>query len=104
MRYACSLAGAVVALGLTLVAAPGEAAPVGGVAGDLKTAAGEVAPIEQVRHRCYRHRGHWHCPRHRYYRPYYGPGVYFNFGPRRHYHGHHRHHRHHGHHRRHRHH
>lgn len=92
MRYSGSLAGAIIALGLTLLAVPVQAAPAGGLVGDLKTAAGDGTPIEQVRHRCYRHRGHWHCPRHGYYRYYDSPGLYFNFGPRRHYHRRHHHH------------
>jgi hypothetical protein len=96
MKYANSLAGAIAALGLTFLAAPGQAAPAGGLTGGLEAAAGESTQVEQVRHRCYRHRGHWHCPRHRHYRRDYGPGFYFNFGPRRQYHGH----RHHGHHHR----
>ena len=102
MKYASSLTGAIAALGLTFLAVPAQAAPAGGFAGDLKSAAGEGAQIEQVRHRCYWDRGHWRCPRHGHYRRHYGPGIYFNFGPRRHFHGHRRHDRHHGHHRRHR--
>jgi hypothetical protein len=91
MRHASFLAGAIAALGLTVLSAPSKAAPATGLAG---AAAGDSTQVEQIRHRCYRHRGHWHCPSHRYYRPYnYGPGIYFNFGPRRHYHRH-RHHRH----------
>jgi hypothetical protein len=78
-----------------LLAAPVQAAPAGGAVGDLRTAAGDGTPIEQVRHRCYWHRGHLHCPRHRYYRHYYSPGFNFHFGPRRHYHHRHHHHRHH---------
>jgi hypothetical protein len=95
MRHMSWVAGAIAALGLTCVAASAQAAPTGGLAGDLKSAAGDGTQIEQVRHRCYRHRGHWHCPSHRYYRGYDGPGIYFNFGSGRHYHGHrHRHYRH----------
>ena len=92
MKKASLLAGTIAALGLVLLAAPGQAAPAGGLAGDLKSAAGDSTQVEQVNHRCYRHRGHWHCPPHRHYRPYYyGPGVYFNVGPRRHHHYGHRH-------------
>lgn len=77
-------ASALALLTVGFVASAG-AAPVGGVA-ELKTQAGENVGIEQVRHRCYRHRGHWHCPsHHRYYRYDYGPGLYFHFGPRRHF-------------------
>jgi hypothetical protein len=79
----------IAALGFAVLAAPLQAAPVGGNAGDFKAAADGGRQIEQVRHRCYRHRGHWHCPRHGY-RHYYRPGIYFNFGPRRHHHHHHR--------------
>jgi hypothetical protein len=93
MRHTGSLV--IAAVGLTLLAAPVQAAPPGGLAGDVKTAAGEGAPVEQVRHRCYWHRGHLHCPRHRHYRHHYGPGLNFYFGPRRHYHHRHHHHRHH---------
>jgi hypothetical protein len=92
MRHASFLAGAIAALGLTFLAAPSQAAPGAGLAGELKASAGESTQIEQVRHRCYRHRGHLHCPSHAY-RRYYGPGVYFNFGPRRHHHRHYRRHR-----------
>jgi hypothetical protein len=88
MRQASFLAGTTIVLGLTLLAAPGQAAAAGGLAGGLAAAAGESTQVEQVRHRCYRHRGHWHCPSHRHYRRYYGPGIYFNFGPRHHHHGH----------------
>jgi hypothetical protein len=93
MRHAGSLAstlgGAIAALGLTVLSAPSQAAPASGLAG---AAAGDSTQVEQIRHRCYRHRGHWHCPSHGY-RHYDGPGIYFNFGPRRHFHRH-RHHRH----------
>lgn len=89
MRCASSLASAVAVLVLVFVA-PAQAAPIGGAAGNIKVA-GENADIIKVRHRCYWHRGHWHCPRHRHYRHYqYGPGFYFDFGPRRHYRHHHR--------------
>ncbi|HWE16586.1 MAG TPA: hypothetical protein VG758_05295 [Hyphomicrobiaceae bacterium] len=91
MRHASWAAGAIAALGLTCLAVSAQAAPAGGLAGNLKPAAGDDTQIEQVRHRCYRHRGHWHCPSHGY-RRYYGPGIYFNFGHRRHHH--HRHYRH----------
>jgi hypothetical protein len=93
MKHASFVTGAIAALGLTFLATPGQAAPAGVLAGGLGAAAGESAQLEQVNHRCYRHRGHWHCPSHRY-RRYDRPGFYFNFGPRRHHHGHHRHHRH----------
>jgi hypothetical protein len=77
---------AVLALALGFLAAPAQAAPATGIAGDLKPIGGEGADVEQARHRCYWHRGHWHCPRHRYHRYDYGPGFHFHFGPRRHHH------------------
>lgn len=83
MRYANSLAVAIAAMAMPFLSAPGQAAPMSDIAGGVKTAAGHSTAIEQVRHRCYRHRGHWHCPRHRYYRDY-GPGIHFYLGPRRH--------------------
>lgn len=85
MKRSISLALATGALALGFVAASAQAAPLTSPPGDLKTAAGENSGIEQVRHRCYWHRGHWHCPRHRHYR-YYEPGFRFYYGPRRHYH------------------
>jgi hypothetical protein len=93
MRYARSLAVAIAAIATPFLSAPGQAAPMSGIAEGVKTAAGDSTAIEQVRHRCYRHRGHWHCPRHRYYRDY-GPGIQFYFGPRHHYRRHHRSYRH----------
>jgi hypothetical protein len=89
MKWASSL---VTAFVLGFMAIPAQAAPATGIAGDLKSIAGEGADVEQVRHGCYRHRGHWHCPPHRY-RRYYGPDVRFYSGPRRHHH-HWRHHHH----------
>ena len=89
MRSASSLASAMAILVLVLLA-PVQAAPVGGRAQTLSEVTGANADIVQVRHRCYRHRGHWHCPRHGHYQHYYGPGFYFDFGPRRHYRHHHR--------------
>jgi hypothetical protein len=86
MRCASRLVTALAASVLGFLAVPAQAAPATGIAGDLKPIAGEGADVEQVRHRCYRHRGHWHCPRHRYHRYYYGPGLNFHFGPRRHHH------------------
>ena len=76
----------VLTMGVAVGAA--NAAPVNSV-GSGKAAASEITQTEQVRHRCYRHRGHWHCPRHSHY---YGPSVELRFG-----HGHrrHRHHHHH---------
>ena len=87
MRSAISLASSVAALMLVLLA-PAQAAPLGGAAGNLSEVTGDKADIVQVRHRCYWHHGYWRCPRH--YPYYYGPGIYFDFGPGRHF----RHHRH----------
>jgi hypothetical protein len=78
-----SLVTALAALVLGFLALPAQAAPATGIAGDLKPMAGEGADVAQVRHRCYWHRGHWHCPRHRHYH-YYEPGFRFYFEPRRH--------------------
>jgi hypothetical protein len=83
-----SLVTALAALALGFLAVPAQATPTTGVVGDLRPIAGEGADVEQARHRCYRHRGHWHCPEHRYRRYYYEPGVRFHFGPRRHHHRH----------------
>jgi hypothetical protein len=89
MRCASSFASAVAVLVLVHVA-PAQAAPIGSPAGNIEVT-GENADIIKVRHRCYWHRGHLHCPRHRHYRQYYyGPGFYFGSGPRRHYRHHHR--------------
>ena len=84
---------------LASTAGPVNAAPVGP---STLVDASEESGTTQVRHRCYRHRGHWHCPRHSryyryydrpyhgYYRPYYrphyyghGPGFGIYFGGRR---------------------
>jgi hypothetical protein len=81
MRYANPLPVAIAAVALTFLSAPGQAAPMSDTAGGLKTTAGNNTLIEQVRHRCYWYRGHWRCPRHRYYRDY-GPGIHFYLGPR----------------------
>ena len=55
---------------------PASAAPLSMDA--MRAAAGEEAGTTAVHYggrRCYRHRGHWHCPRHvrRYHRYYDGP-------------------------------
>jgi hypothetical protein len=95
MKPVSSLAVALAGLALTSLSTPGQAAPMSGISGDLKIAAGDSTLAEQVRHRCYWHRGGLRCPRHRYYR-YHRPGFYFHFGPRRHYRRYHRHNRHYG--------
>jgi hypothetical protein len=66
MRYASSLVTLMAACGLGLLALPAQAAPAGGMAGELKRIGGEGANVEHVRHGCYWHRGHWHCSRYRY--------------------------------------
>jgi hypothetical protein len=94
-------------LAASFVTLPASAAPAGGIGTDLKSTASEMSSVDQVRRRCWWHRGHWHCRRHyRYYGypSYYGyPGGYYGFsgpgfgfyfgGHRRHHH--HRWHRHH---------
>jgi hypothetical protein len=69
MKCASSLATSL-ALVLGFLALPAQAGPVSSM--DLKAIAGEGAEYEQVRYGCYWHRGHWHCPQHRYRRYYYG--------------------------------
>jgi len=89
-NWLLSTAGALV---LGLLASPTYAAPMSGTVADLKGTA-ESAAVEQVRHRCYRHRGHLHCPRHgrRHYHHYgYGPGINLHFGHRGRHHHHRRH-------------
>jgi hypothetical protein len=86
MKWTGSLVTALAVLALGFLAAPAQAAPAIGLAGDLKSVAGAGSDVQQVRHRCYWYRGHWRCPRHRYRGYYYTPGINFYFGPRRHYH------------------
>lgn len=75
--------------GFTVVgASSASAAPVGP---SSPVTASEAKGTTQVHKRCYRHRGHWHCPRYtRYYRyryydgPYYGyysRPYYYSYGP-----------------------
>ena len=84
-------------------AAPASAAPVGNLSG----LAQENSSVETVHYgrRCWRHRGHWHCPSYRRYSYYdygyprygayygggypyygygYGPSIAFSFGGGRH--------------------
>ena len=99
MRLRHWLVSAIGAAALGLLVVPAQAAPVGALTGNGPAAqeAG-TSEAEQIRHRCYRHRGHWHCPRHRGarvygyygYAPYYSPGIALYIGPR-HRHRHHRH-------------
>jgi hypothetical protein len=81
-----------VALGFAM---PAQAAPTGALTGQAEAAKEAGSPVEQVRHRCHWHRGHWHCPRHRHrhYGYEYGPSFYF-YGGHRHRHHHHRRHNH----------
>lgn len=95
MRFANWIVSSGTVLALGFMVQPAAAAPALGGIGSVGT---QTAATEQVRHECYRHRGHWHCPRHsrRYYNYYgyapyyYGPGIHFEFGSR-HRHRHHRH-------------
>lgn len=60
-----------------LLITPASAMPATGALAGLKSTAAESNGVEDVRHRCYRHRGHWHCPRH--HRRYYNYGYYPGF-------------------------
>ena len=88
MRMSNWAVSAIGALALGLLAMPVQAAPVGALTGNAAAAQEEGASAaEQVRHRCYRRYGEWHCPRHRHYQHYgYGPGINLYFGGRRHHH------------------
>ena len=71
---------AAAALGLGLLAAPANAAPMMSLKGvEVDTSAAEPAAYR----RCWRHRGHLHCRR--IYRRYYGYGPdyypYYGYGP-----------------------
>jgi hypothetical protein len=103
------LASAGLLLGGGLLAAPASAGPMGNLGGLQQPAKSNAEPVHYRRysHRgCWRHRGHWHCPRRGYRRyayydyPYYGgyyptygygPTIAFSFGGGRHFHGGHRH-------------
>lgn len=81
MRMSSWLASAVGAAALAFVVMPAQAAPSTAATGNT-VAQGVAAPeVDQVRHRCYRHRGHWHCPRHRHYRSYGYSPYYYGGGP-----------------------
>ena len=93
------LLSAIGAAALGLLAVPAQATPVGALTGNGPAAQEAGASgAEQVRHRCYRHRGHWHCPRHRSrayggyygYAPFYSPGINLYIGPKYRHHRHHR--------------
>jgi hypothetical protein len=71
MKYASSLVTTMAASVLGLLALPAQAAPANGLASELKPIGSEGANVELVRHDCYWHRGHWHCPRYRYRGYYY---------------------------------
>jgi hypothetical protein len=102
------LSGALGALALGFMAMSAQAAPLGGVTADLKTAAGPTSSAQDVywRRRCWRgYHGRLHCRRvwvdpgyYGYYDayPYSGPGIGLYFGGRGgHWGGHHHHHHHH---------
>lgn len=81
-NWLIAMAGAVMLAGMATLA---QAAPAGGLTGDLKTTAEQMSPIDQVRYRCWWHRGHRHCRRvHRHYGYYYGPSFGIYFGGHRH--------------------
>ena len=77
------------ALAVGLGAMPVEAAPLGIVSDGPRTAASEETGTTLVHRRCYRHRGHWHCPRHvrRYHRYYDQPHYSYYRDPYPYYHG-----------------
>jgi hypothetical protein len=89
------LAAAAGALAMGMMAAPSLAAPLSGVASDVRAAAGEASGVQSVHwDRRYYH-GYYYAPRryyrdygYRHYRPYryygygYGPGYGFYDGPR----------------------
>jgi hypothetical protein len=77
MRKAILLGIAAGALGLGLVATSAPAAPMGGVA--LQTDA--ASAVEQVRHRCYPSAYGWRCRPHRRSSFFWGPRLWFGFGP-----------------------
>ena len=103
MRRKNWLIPSIAAIAAGFLAVPGQAAPAGGMMGDLTiAAAGDSAGVRQVHGYYYRHYRPYryyrsYRPRYyhsyRYHRPYgyygYRPGFYFSFGPRRYY----RHHR-----------
>ena len=74
---------AAILFGAGLLAGPASAGPASGLAGLAET----PSSVELVHSRCWRHRGHWHCPggvRHSYYGgyPYYGAyAPYYGYGP-----------------------
>ena len=87
-------------LGAGLLAGPASAGPVGNLGGLQVPQTSDVEQVHYRRGGCWRHRGHWHCPRGRrysyydsgYYPPYpyyygYGPTIAFSFGGGRHFHG-----------------
>ena len=78
------LLSAVGALALGFLVVPAQAAPMSGMAGDLKTATDVTSGVQQVHRRHYRHR-HYRKYRHlrhyRYYRR--SPGIQLYIGPRR---------------------
>ena len=89
MRFKLWLPPAIGALIVGVAVGPANAAPMNGMTGGKATAT-DISQTEQVRHRCYRHRGHWHCPRHGHYYRDDSPSIRLYLGD-----GHRRHHRHH---------
>jgi hypothetical protein len=97
MRVRTMLATAMTAAILGSASMAARAAPAAGAAMDLRPAASESTAVQKVHWR-HRHRGfsyfggyfdprpgrYWHY-RH-WHRPYYGSGVHFYIGPRRHHH------------------
>lgn len=83
------LLSAVGALALGFLVVPAQAAPVSGMAGDLKTATDVTSGVHQVHRRHYRHRHyrkHRQLRNYRHYRHYRhyrrSPGIQLYIGPR----------------------
>ena len=105
MRNLSTWLASAVLLGAGLLAGPASAGPVSNLGGLQQEANSNVEPVHYRRysHRgCWRHHGHWHCPRgyrrYAYAYPYYGgysaypyygygPSIAFSFGGGRHFHG-----------------
>jgi len=101
------LASAGLVFGMGMMAGPALAAPVGNIGGLQQQANSDIEPVHYRGHYrysrrgCWRHHGHWHCPRYRRYAYYdypsyggyypsygYGPAFAFSFGGGRHWGGH----------------
>lgn len=85
MKHKFWLPSAIGALMMGVLAGPASASPISSASGGKPTAS-DTSQTEQVRHRCYRSRGEWVCPRHGHYYRDDGPsiGLYFGDGHRRH--------------------